>query len=185
MKQYNCVFLRLSLPVHLPDFICPNSNIKFKVKFFFLLFQKLMWTILAVNGISPLVLFHMLWTQNREVPKKKKLNKKDPGVAGRWSVMIMRPHLSLCPIFCTNDLTCIIVKTWEKYIFSLSSLSLDPCWLSSVHYWWTYCRPDRECDLTSSYRCWLGSPRPLYMSAFWPTPAIVCRLGSLIHWSLS
>ena len=78
-----------------------------------------MWTIFGCKWHFPLWWHNICFWQQQEVPGKKKINKKNPGVAGRWSVLIMRPHLSLSCIFWTNDLTWIIVKTWEKYIFSL------------------------------------------------------------------
>ena len=44
---------------------------------------------------------------------KKKIKKKYPGVAGRWSSLIMRPF---CLYILRNDLANMIVRAWENMI---------------------------------------------------------------------
>ena len=46
-------FLRPSVLVHLPDFICPNSNNKKKIEFFFRAFSKIMGTIFGCKWHFP------------------------------------------------------------------------------------------------------------------------------------
>ena len=104
----------------------PNSNIKSKVKFFFLLFSKIMWTFSAVNGISPLVILHLLLNMKSRSAKKEEI--EQGGSRCRRKTV---SYLGLCLVFCTNDLTSNIVKTWEKYIFFIFSY-WTMFWLFSI-----------------------------------------------------
>ena len=88
----------LSVPVHLHDFICFNSNNKKKIEFFFRAFSKIMGTIFGCKWHFPSsdLKYDIVHDKKDRVPRKKKLIKKNQGVAGRWSKLIMRLHPGLC-----------------------------------------------------------------------------------------
>ena len=122
MKQYNCVFCAFPLlSVCLTSFaqiLTTNEN-----WILFLAFLKIMWTIFGCKWHFP-ISWHNIWywTWQKGVPRKKKLIKKNQGVAGRWSKLIMRLHLSLCLYILNKWLNMYHCKDLGKYIFSSLSV---------------------------------------------------------------
>ena len=127
MKQYNCVFCAFPLlSVCLTSFaqiLTTNEN-----WILFLAFLKIMWTIFGCKWHFP----------SRDTTYDIEHDKKECQERRNWSRRIKVSQedgqnwscgsisVFVC-IFWTNDLICIIVKTWEN----ISSLSLSS-WLPSV-----------------------------------------------------
>ena len=96
----------------------PIQTMIIKISSFFFLFPKILWSFKAVKWHFPSVPVNSDWKYVQEVPRKKNIKKKNPGVTGRWSLLIMWPHLSLVFIFWKLTWS-IIVKTWENISLSL------------------------------------------------------------------
>ena len=114
-RIYQC-FLRLSPPVHLSDFICPKSNNHFKNKFFSLFFQ-ILWSIFSWKWHFPSVPTHL----SSRSAKKEAHQEEEEFRCHRKTISIdhVAPSQS-CYYILKNDLTWIIVKTWENISLSLT-----------------------------------------------------------------
>ena len=129
MKQYNCIFCAFPiLSVCLTSFapiLTTNEN-----WILFLAFLKIMWTIFGCKWHFP----------SRDTTYDIEHDKKECQERRNWSRRIKVSQedgqnwscgsisVFVC-IFWTNDLICIIVKTWEN----ISSLSLSPSTLDRTN----------------------------------------------------